>query len=227
MLGRAIGAPDLSGLFTLNLGVICLKRGDFDRARELVGESLAQFAAVKNSERQLFALLNLAHLDRERGESETAAELYEAAESLARRIGQDDVEIGALAGRALALAALGRHGEAEVAATAAVARGETRRDWFQGRELVESLALKKLCEVGNAVEALDRFERSVPLAEAADLYGAAWLAVAVAPQLMTTDSEFMRGALVRYAEAARRHGYSLIAEQCATLAAAEGNVGAA
>ena len=228
-LGRAIGAPDLSGLFTLNLGVICVKRGEYDRARELIGESLAQFAAVKNSERQLYALINLAHLDRERGEHETAAELYEAAESLARRIGHDDIEIGAVAGRALALIALGREGDARAPASRAVARGDARSDWFQGRELTEALALIALCENGRISNALERFETNLPLAEAADLYGAAWLAAEVAPHLAPADRAFVRGAVARYAKKSRDQGYVQLAERCAKVAAAlaEGGVSAA
>ena len=221
-LGRAIAAPDLSGLFTLNLGVICLKRGEFDRARELIGESLAQFAGVKNSEQQLFALLNLAHLDRERGEMATAAELYDAAQSLARRIGHDDVEIGALAGRALALTALGRTAEAAEATATAVGRGSAREDWFPGRELVEALAIRLLCAERRVDAALERFECDLPLAEAADLYSAAWLVAELAPELVpqlpSADRSFARSALVRYARLAREHGYVQIGERCARLA---------
>lgn len=220
-LGRTIGAPDLSGLFTLNLGVLCLKRGGYVRARDLIGESLAQFAAVKNSERQLFALLNLAHLDRERGEPGTAAELYEATEALAQRIGQDDVAIGAIAGRALALDALGHESAAEVRA-AALTRGDGRDDWYQGRELVEALALMAMCERNDARNAIKRLQRSLPVAEAADLYGAAWLAAAVAPRLMTADRAFVRTTLNRYARTARQHGYMILGKRCADLAAAMG-----
>ena len=217
-LGRTIGAPDLSGLFTLNLGVLCLKRGAFVRARELIGESLAQFAAVKNSERQLFALLNLAHLDLERGEPGTAAELYEAVEALARRIGQDDVMIGALAGRALALAKID-HENASAARDVAIERSGARTDWYQGRELVESLLLRAMCERGETDEAFARFEQQLPGAEGADLYTAAWLTAEIAPYVAAAKPSETKSALERYARVAREHGYARVSERCTAIAA--------
>jgi tetratricopeptide (TPR) repeat protein len=225
VLGRTISAPDLSGLFTLNLGVIHLKRGQLDRARELIGESLAQFAAVKNSERQVFALLNLAHLDREQGNAEGAASLYEAVISLAQRIGQDDVEIGALAGAALVLRAQGRHAEAERRATEASARSAARGDWFQGRELVEAMELAEWCATGRAAAALDRYERSMLQAEAADLFSAVWLAAEVLPQLTVADRGFAEMTLWRYALIGGDRGYTGVAARCAAAAGGLANGG--
>ena len=93
----AAGMPDLWGIAASNLGVSYHRRGDYERARELLGEALALVAAVKNSEIQLYALYNMAHLEWENGAWESGAELYEATASLAQRIGADDVEIGAIA----------------------------------------------------------------------------------------------------------------------------------
>jgi tetratricopeptide (TPR) repeat protein len=53
VLARGAGMPDLWGTSALNLGVGCYRTGDYDRARELLGEALALVAAVKNSEIQL------------------------------------------------------------------------------------------------------------------------------------------------------------------------------
>ena len=141
-LGRTAGTPDLWGLFVLNLGVVHLKCGDHERARESFGEALALFAAVKNSERQLYALYNLAHLERERGDQNAAAELYDVAASLAQRVGQADVEIGAMAGAALALLSQGKIDAARTAHGLVEDRIRSRSDWFQGRELVAALAVR-------------------------------------------------------------------------------------
>ena len=68
--------------------------GDFERARELFGEALALFASVKNSELQLYALYNMANLDRELKEFSSGAELYEATASLdseSERLVQDAI----------------------------------------------------------------------------------------------------------------------------------------
>ena len=96
------------GLAALNLGVLSQRCGDYDRARELFAEALGLFAAVKHSEYQLAALFNMAHVERELGLWESAAELYEATIPLAQRIGQADIEIGAIAGAGLCALELGR-----------------------------------------------------------------------------------------------------------------------
>ena len=91
-----------------NLGVLLQKCGEYDRARELFGDALALFAAVKHSEFQLAALYNMAHVERELGLWESAAELYDATIPLAQRIGQSDIEIGATAGAGVCHLELGR-----------------------------------------------------------------------------------------------------------------------
>ena len=175
-LSRRAGTPDLRGLCSLNLGVVELKGGDYDRARELLGEALALFAEVKNTEMQLHALYNLAHLDRERGELAAAAELYDVAASLARRIEQADVEAGAVAGAGLARLRQGQLDAARTAHREAEARAATRAEWFQGRELIEALAIHMAGAAGDLAAAAERFEQARALAEGKDFYAAVWLA---------------------------------------------------
>jgi diguanylate cyclase (GGDEF)-like protein len=208
--GRTAGMPDVSGSAALNLGVVYLKSGEYDRARELFGEALALFAAVKNSERQLYALYNLANLDRERGELESAAELYDVTSALAQRIGQSDVEIGSTAGAGLALFAQGRVEQARIAYAAAEQRMQARRDWFQGRELVEALGVcMASMDTGNG-RAREQFEQALALAESNDLYGAAWLTAVCAPVLLARGgaSEVVRAALHRYAGRLKELGFA-------------------
>ena len=207
-LARTAGAPDLTGVLGLNLGVVYLKSGDYDRARELFGEALALFAAVRSSARQLFALYNLAHLDRERGQLEAATELYEITASLANRVGHSDVEIGAMAGAGLASLALGKPDAARVAWMAAEERVRQRADWFQGRELVAALGVRVLAADGDHASALEQFEQARSLAEANDFYAAAWLTVECADVLLGHDPSHMRAMLERYRDRVRGAGYA-------------------
>jgi tetratricopeptide (TPR) repeat protein len=218
-MGRTAGTPDLWGLAALNLGVIYLKGGDFDRARELFGESLALFAAAKNSERQLYALYNLAHLDRDRAEYNSAAELYDVTTSLAQRIGQSEVEIGAIAGLGLSLLAQGKTAPAREKLEAADERMRSRRDWFQGRELVETLGVQVMASDGRAEEALSRFERALAMAEAADLYIAAWLTAACANALYEVAPDRVRQLAENYSGRVKGMGYSEIDRQLEELLA--------
>ena len=206
-LARATGTPDLWGVAAVNLGVVGLKCGDYERARELFGEALALFAGVKNSERQLYALYNLAHLDRERGEHESAAELYDAAASLAQRVGQSDVEIGATAGAGLSLLEQGKTAAARVAHTEADDRIRSRADWFQGRELVEALGVRLAVVDGRMDDAMGLFDQSRTLADANDVYTAAWLTAECATVLYEHDPELIRHAIERFADQVRSLGY--------------------
>ncbi|GAC1514146.1 MAG: adenylate/guanylate cyclase domain-containing protein [Gemmatimonadaceae bacterium] len=212
-LGRTAGTPDLWGAAAHNLGVIALKFGEYDRARELFGEALALFAAVKHSERQLYALYNLAHLDRERGEYTSAAELYDVASSLAQRIGQADVEIGALAGAGLALLQQGQLDAARVASLAADDRLKSRPEWFQGREIVEALRLHILAADGKVADAAGGFMQILALAEASDVYGAAWLTASCGEMIVPHAPQGLRDSLERYAAWAKASGHNALSKR--------------
>lgn len=183
-LGVSAHAPDLAGLAALNLGVLHLKAGTHDAAVERVSEALRMFTACRSEPHRLAALYNLAHLARQAGELNSAAERYQATVELARQLGQADVEIGAIAGLGLVGLALGR------SPVANGARQETLRLlagregwWFQGREVVEALAVHlALAEVG-AAGALAQLEEVVERAARHDPYAAAWLLAECGPAL--------------------------------------------
>jgi diguanylate cyclase (GGDEF)-like protein len=207
-LSRTTANEDMWGLASLNLGVCALKAGEFENARELFGESLAHFAGVKNSERQLYALYNLAHLDRARGDYESAAELYDVVLGTAQRLQQSDVEIGALAGAGLCRLEMGDEVGARQAYTAATDKLRSRPDWFQGREVVEALAIRIAARDGNVDEAFDRFENSLTLTSSADVYSAAWLTAECAEVLYKHDPTHIRSSVLRYAERVKGLGYA-------------------
>ena len=218
-LGRTVLAPDMWGLFALNLGVVYLKYGDYDRARELYGQALALFAGVKNSERQLYALYNLAHLDRERGEQQSAAELYDYASTLAQRVGQSDVEIGAMAGAGLSLLVQGKTDAARIAYLTAVDRMRARADWFQGRELVEALTIRMRASDGNLASAVAYYDKVRAMAEENDLYSAVWLTAECADILYEHDPALMHSSVARYADRVKDLGYSGMTKRYAELLA--------
>ena len=183
-LARAAGMPDLAGTAAANLGVIMQRVGENDRARELYGEALALFAAVKNSELQLYALYNMANLERETGAYESGAELYEATSSLAQRIGQRDVEIGAMAGEGLCLLSLGKLERVKGHRAEIEQRMSNISGWFQGRELVDALRVRTAVAEGRVAEAMEAFETARSQAEEFDLYSVAWLTAACADILL-------------------------------------------
>lgn len=206
-LSRSGKIPDIWGLAALNLGVLSQRLGDYDRARELLGDALGLFAAVKHSEYQLGALFNMAHVERELGLWESAQSLYEATTPLAQRIGQFDMEIGALAGSGLCFLDMGRLDEARDAHKMALERIAGRDSWFQNREMVEALGIRIDALEGHPMDALTHFERALAMAESADVYNAAWLTAICAESLIPFDRARVKLSVLRYFEKLKGLGY--------------------
>ena len=218
-LARGAGMPDLWGTSALNLGVGCYRTGDYDRARELLGEALALVAAVKNSEIQLYALYNMANVEWEHSGWEAGAELYEATASLAQRIGADDVEIGALAALGLCSIEGDKIGKAREAYTEIEERVHRRSDWFQGREFFEALRVALLVADARPDEALERYETAMVFAESSDLYTAAWLTANCGRRLVSLAPDRMRQWIDRYRSPIEQFGYTGIAKRFKELSA--------
>ncbi len=182
-LGRTAGTPDEWGLAALDLGVVARRTGDLEQARELFGDALALFAAVQNSERQLLALYHLAHLDRERGELAAAADLYDVAASLAERVGQHDVEVGAVSGAGLCRLRLGERSRAQQCLAKAESLVAGRDGWFPGRELQDALAVELLAAIGDGSAVAARLTEAFHRAKVVDAWAANWLLAEVTPTL--------------------------------------------
>ncbi|MBC7841260.1 MAG: tetratricopeptide repeat protein, partial [Gemmatimonadaceae bacterium] len=180
-LGRTAGTPDEWGLAALDLGVVARRTGDHEQARQLFGDALALFAAVQNSERQLLALYNLAHLDRERGELAAAADLYGVAASLAERVGQHDVEVGAVSGAGLCRLRLGDRDRAQQSLAKADALLDGQDGWFAGRELQDVLSVELIATTGNGAAVAARLTEAWHRAQAADAWAAHWLLAELTP----------------------------------------------
>ncbi|HET9929439.1 MAG TPA: tetratricopeptide repeat protein [Polyangiaceae bacterium] len=217
-MARAGGMPDIWGVMAVNLGVLLQKCGEYDRAKELFSEALELFAAVKHSEFQLAALFNLAHAERELGAWEAATELYETTIPLAQRIGQADIEIGAIAGAGLCALELDKLDAARVAASDLVSRMRNRTDWFQGRELVEALFIRIDAVEERHVQALTRFATAVSLAEAADVYSAAWLVAVCSESLTEADPLTVHRFVDEYDGRVKKLGYAEMTRRFDVLA---------
>ncbi len=219
-IARSAGIPDLWGVSALNVGILSQRMGDYDRARDLFSEALGLFAAVKHSEFQLIALYNMAHVERELGLPDSAVGLFDATVPLAQRIGQSDIEAGALAGAGLCHLAMNRLDAARANLAEVRRRLETRPDWFQGREVVEAFIVRMDLLDGADKAATERFQQAVPLAEAADFYTAAWLTAECAGPLMSVDSARMKPLIARYTARVRTLGFPEMTKRYETLAVA-------
>lgn len=196
---RTAGLTEWWGRAALNSGVLAARVGEYDAAVEQLGEALQLCANVQNSELQLYATYNLAHLERDRGRTREAGETYELVMALAQRIGQAEVEYGARAGFGLCELANGAVESARSSAALVEPFLGSRSDWFQGRELGESLILRLTLLDQQPNEAVERWSRALALAEPSDVYGAASLTADFGEEMRPYAPELVDSALQRYA----------------------------
>lgn len=195
---RTAGLTEMWGNAALNLGVNAARIGDYDTAADQLGQALQLCAAVQNSQLQLYATYNLAHLERDLGHHRQAGDTYELVVSLAERIGQAEVQEGARAGYGLSRLERGHEADARTAAVQVGRFLASRADWFQGRELGEALLLRVQRLDGRNSEMPATLERALALADSTDVYASAWLTAEFWDDVHPFAPEMMESAARRY-----------------------------
>jgi tetratricopeptide (TPR) repeat protein len=154
---------------------------------------------VKNSELQLYALFNMANLDRETKQFESGAALYEACASLAQRIGHVDLELGSIAGEGICYLEIGNLEAARVPYTVLEQRLESRDSWFEGREVAEALRVRMAAAEGKMDEALRLFDSALVAAErGGEPYTIASLAAFCAATIYQLAPDRIEALIARY-----------------------------
>jgi tetratricopeptide (TPR) repeat protein len=173
---RDAQALDVAAMASANLGVVCLRAGDYEAAHDVLHDALRLNTTLRNNAYRLAALYNIATLASERGDLVDAMRLYRETVALAIKLETDDIAIGANAGLGLAALRLNDIGEAQAALKAAEAQLGARNDWwFQSRELLEALVIRLHAHAGEHQQALERFRAAVEKLEPTDIYAATWL----------------------------------------------------
>jgi tetratricopeptide (TPR) repeat protein len=207
-IGREVKAADLTALASMNLGVLLMKTGRFAEARQRYEETLRLYTSINNEPNRMTTLYNLANLARERGDAAGATELFGAARTLAERLGQLDVHVGAICGLGLAELTLGQHASAAAHAEAAGELLVGREGaWFQGRELLEALGIRLMLERGQREAAVERLRAALSEAERHDQYAPVWLAAECAAPLRA-GRVAPQALLEKYATQASALGYA-------------------
>jgi tetratricopeptide (TPR) repeat protein len=183
------------GRAELNLGVLAGRVGDHEGSARALSEALRLTSVVQNGEEQLYATYNMAHLERERMRFAEAADTYALVAELAERIGQVEVQVGAIAGLGICRFLMGDIVAARSAARAAAPILERMKEWFQGRELVEGLDIHLLLADGDADAAATRLTAALASAAPSDAYGAAWLTAEFGDRFSSHPSDAVRSAI--------------------------------
>jgi len=174
-LAQDAQALDVAANASMNLGVIEMRNGAFELSRAALREAMRLYTTLHNNSNRLVAVYNLAHVERECGSMEEASRLYADTILLATELGADDIIIGAYAGAGLCALRLAEIAQAAAAlAQASDVLGDRCDLWFQGRELLESLAIRVLMSESRYDKGIARFRGAVTRLEAMESYAVAW-----------------------------------------------------
>jgi tetratricopeptide (TPR) repeat protein len=166
----------LWGRASLNLGVLEIRSGQYDDAATALNEALRLSAEAQHTELQLVTTYNLANLARDRQDFSRARDTYELTCELAERIGQSEIQFGAMGGMGLCQVSLGQIEEATRVLCLLEKACMTMPAWFQGRELVEALGIR-LAILAGRDDAAQLFADAARRAQPRDPYAGALLTV--------------------------------------------------
>jgi tetratricopeptide (TPR) repeat protein len=164
IVGRRVGGEAAVAYILGNLAVVDRVQGAFDRAGELIEESLARFQALADVQGEAFALGALGNLARSSGDFERGRELLDRSLALRQEIG-DRRGVGITLG---CLAVLGARSGDEAGGRAAA---EQSRDWFAENDDMIGLSAAELSLANVALSAGDRVGARAHLQDAASVFG--------------------------------------------------------
>jgi tetratricopeptide (TPR) repeat protein len=165
IVGRRVGGEAAVAYILGNLAVVDRVEGDFDRASELIEESLARFQALADVQGEAFALGALGNLARSSGDFERGRALLERSLALRQEVGDrrgTGITLGCLA------VLLARSGDPAGARAAA----EQSRDWFAENDDMIGLSAAELSLASVALYAGDRAGVRTHLQDATSVFEA-------------------------------------------------------
>jgi predicted ATPase/DNA-binding SARP family transcriptional activator len=202
VVGRRVGGEAAAAYILVNLAALDRAEGDFDRAAELTGESLARFKRIDDRQGEAYALNALGNLARSSGDYERGRSLLERSLALRKEIG-DRRGAGITLGCLAVLQA--RSGDA----AAGRASAERARAWLAENDDMIGLSAAELSLANVALSAGDRAEARAHLeaaaaifAEVESMHQAGWT-LAVLARMSAEDGEPEAGR--GWLERARRH----------------------
>ncbi len=162
---RRVSADAAIAYILGNLAAVDRVQGDFDRAGELIEESLARFQALADVQGEAFALGALGNLARSSGDFERGRELLGRSLALRQEVGDrrgTGITLGCLA------VLLARSGDPAGARAAA----EQSRDWFAENDDMIGLSAAELSLANVALAAGDRVGARAHLQDAVSVFEA-------------------------------------------------------
>ncbi|HST55496.1 MAG TPA: BTAD domain-containing putative transcriptional regulator [Solirubrobacteraceae bacterium] len=164
IVGRRVGADAAVAYILSNLAVVDRVEGHFDRAGELIEESLTRFQRLADVQGEAFALSALGNLARSSGDFERGRELLNR--SLALR-----QEVGDRRGTGITLGCLAVLNARSGDLAGGRAAAEQSRGWFAENDDMIGLSAAELVLANVALSADDRVGARTHLQDAASVFG--------------------------------------------------------
>ncbi|MBA2244092.1 MAG: tetratricopeptide repeat protein, partial [Gemmatimonadetes bacterium] len=168
-ISERLGDPRKVGVACNNLGVVMLRLGEIEEARQML-ERARLIHERRDRSTLVQSLLNLAELSRLTGELPTAVERYQQLLERAREFEYWSSEAVAQAGLGLSYLGAGRVDEARECAWRAVAVVADREQWFEDRNIMETLLARLEALDGQSDAASQRLVRVAEALQADDVY---------------------------------------------------------
>ncbi len=165
IVGRRVGGEAAVAYILGNLAVVDRIEGAFDRAGELIEESLARFQALADVQGEAFALSALGNLARSSGDFDRGRELLDRSLALRRQVGD-------WRGTGLTLGCLAVLDARSGDPSGARATAEQSRDWFAENDDMIGLSATELSLASVALSAGDRAGARAHLQDAASVFEA-------------------------------------------------------
>jgi hypothetical protein len=170
---------------------------------------------VRDEAKRAAVLLVAGHVARNDGRPADAITAYDTAAARANELDDEAVEIVAEASAGLALLDQGDLAGAEARLRGAEERlaSGTTAAWFQGRELLDALAVRVAATAGHAALANERFTNAFHLAEPNETFAAAQLVAECASALAGVGVDTFDDTIERVRYAAIASGFDGIASK--------------
>ena len=206
---RASHSAPVAAAASRSLGALRARQGQFDEARQWLADAERLFTTIGDEPDRARTLLTGAMALRASGDRARALVQFDATARRARDLDITWLELAANAGAALCNG--GPDSEATQARWARTSElvADARSDWwFNGRELVDALAVRMALAGGHPSVAHDLFLRAMHRLDGLDAFASAWLVAECSPELERAGLRSVERTRLEATDRARRLGFT-------------------
>ena len=208
---RASHHAPLAALVSRSFGELRARQGNFEEARQWLGDAERLFTTMEDEPDRLHTLLAGAMVRRYAGERDMAHAQFDAVARRARDLDFAWMELTATAGAALCNGGPGAPSSQKRWERIGELVSDAPADWwFVGREMVDALAVRMALAGGHAGVAHDLFQSAAHRLNATDAFAGTWFVAECGPELQRAGVGSVDRSLSEAADRARRLGFQVL-----------------